>query len=71
MKVPDISPVKFTVPANQNVQYLYNHVNDAIIENHTGAVFTRDRIEITAYTKAQKEGIISKLKEIQAKFIAK
>ncbi len=61
-------PATFIIPANQDVKYLYNHLNAAVKKNHTAAVFAADKVEISAATKAQKEGILNKLNEIKAKF---
>ena len=61
-------PATFIIPANQDVKYLYNHLSTAVKKNHTAAVFATDKVEITAATKVQKEGILNKLNEIKAKF---
>lgn len=68
MKVNNITSTKFVIPADSNVKFLYNHLSNAVKEHHTPAVFAPDKVEISAITRAQKDGILQKLNEIKAKF---
>lgn len=59
---------KFTIPARQNIEFLYNQIGTLVKKEQTGGIFGRDTIEISAALKSQEENIINKLTVIGAKF---
>lgn len=72
MKVtPASSPFtnsKFTIPAKQHIDLLYNQISTLVKKEHTGGIFGKDTIEISTALKSQEENILNKLIEIGAKF---
>lgn len=59
---------KFTIPARQNIDFLYNKVSNIVKKEQTGGIFGRDTIEISTALKSQEENILNKLTVIGAKF---
>lgn len=56
-----IQPI--TIPAKQNVKYLYNKVLDVVREEKVGGIFANDYIKLDA-----KESVLEKLKNFGIKF---
>ena len=68
IKVTPFTNTRFTIPAKQEVPYLYNHLTKLVKKEQTGGIFHADRVEISASLKTQEENIINKLTELGAKF---
>ena len=50
---------RITVPAEQKVQYAYNHVSDIVKKNHVQADFRTDRIDISTPSEKQANSVIT------------
>ena len=70
MKINNI-PAKITVPAKQDVKYLYNHVSDMVKKEQVPTIFATDRIEISTSTNKQRENITNGLNALKAIFTVK
>ncbi len=65
---PNVS-TKIRIPAEQKVQYAYNHVNEIVKKHQVQADFHADRIDISSPTEKQTAGILEKLQEFGINFL--
>ncbi len=69
IKITPNVTTKITVPAQQKVQYAYNHVSSVVKKNQVQADFRTDRIDISAPSEKQANAVMEKLKELGINFI--
>ncbi len=69
IKVAPNITTKITIPAEQKVQYTYNHVSKLVKANQVQADFHADRIDISSPTTKQTTSILDKLTELGINFV--